>query len=199
MLTQNFIQKCNNTWNKTAIQTIDRNNICINSFCSSIRTLLDKDRGKFRNILIFGPTNCGKSFTLKPITKLFNTFDNPVTTSFACVGAEEAELIFINEFRWSSQVIPWHDLLLLLEGENVRLPVPKTRFIQDILLSADTSLFATSSDKIKLIKSEIIVERETEMMAVRWKVLKLFKTISENDEIEINSCSHYFSKLVYSY
>ena len=81
----------------------------------------------------------------------------------------------------------------------MRLPVPKTRFIQDILLSADTPLFATSSDKIKLIKSEIIVERETEMMAVRWKVLKLFKTISENDEIEINSCSHYFSKLVYSY
>ena len=158
MLTQNFIQKCNNTWNKTAIQTIDRNNICINSFCSSIRTHLDKDRGKFRNILIFGPTNCGKSFTLKPITKLFNTFDNPATTSFACVGAEEAELIFINEFRWSSQVIPWHDLLLLLEGENVRLPVPKTRFIQDILLSAGTPLFATSSDKIKLIKSEIIVE-----------------------------------------
>ena len=37
------------------------------------------------------------------------------------------------------------------------------------------------------------------MMAVRWKVLKLFKTRSENDEIEINSCSHYFSKLVYSY
>ena len=47
MLTQDCIQECNNTWCKTAIQTLERNNICLNSFCSSIRTLFDKGRGKF--------------------------------------------------------------------------------------------------------------------------------------------------------
>ena len=199
MLTQDCIQECSNIWYKTAIQTLERNNTCINSFCNSIRTLLDKGRGKFRNILITGPTNCGKSFILKAITKAFNTFDNPATSSFAWVGAEQAEVIFLNDFRWSSQVIPWHDLLLLLEGENVHLPAPKIHFVQDILLSADTPIFATSSDEIKLIKNGIIVERETEMMAVRWKVFKFSKTISETDQIEINPCPHCFSKLVFSY
>lgn len=98
-LTQDCIQECNNIWYKTAIQTLEKNNICINSFCNSIRTLLEKGRGKFRNILITGPTNCGKSFILKPITKLFNTLDNLATSSFAWVGAEQAEVIFLNDFR----------------------------------------------------------------------------------------------------
>lgn len=89
--------------------------------------------------------------------------------------------------------------MLLLEGENVHLPAPKTHFVQDILLSADTLIFATSSDEIKLIKNGIIVERETEMMAVRWKVFKFFNTISETDQIEINPCPYCFAKLVLSY
>lgn len=55
--------------------------------------------------------------------------------------------------------------------ENVHLPAPKTNFVQDILVSADKPIFATSSDEMKLIKNGIIVEGETEMMAVRWKVL----------------------------
>ena len=42
-------------------------------------------------------------------------------------------------------------------------PVRKIHFIQDILLSADTSIFATSSDEIKLIKNGIIVEQETKI------------------------------------
>lgn len=53
----------------------------------------------------------------------------------------------------------------------MHLPAPKTNFVQDILVSADKPIFATSSDEMKLIKNGIIVEGETEMMAVRWKVL----------------------------
>ena len=36
---------------------------------------------------------------------------------------------------------------------------------------ADKPIFATSSDEMKLSKNGITVEGETEMMAVRWKVL----------------------------
>lgn len=84
------------------VQYVIRNSISINSFCNSIRTLLDKGRGKFRNILITVRTNCGKSFILKPIAKVFNTFDNPATSSFAWVGADLAEVIFLNDFHWTS-------------------------------------------------------------------------------------------------
>ena len=33
------------------------------------------------------------------------------TGTFAWLGAEEAEVIFLNDFRWSQAVIAWADLL----------------------------------------------------------------------------------------
>ena len=63
--------------------------------------------------------NCGKTFILNPITKIFTTFSNPASSSFAWVDAEKAECLFLNDFRRSQAIIPWHDLLLLLEGQLV--------------------------------------------------------------------------------
>ena len=76
MATQDCIQECNNIRYNTATQTLEGNNNCINSFCNSIRTLLNKGKEKFGNILITGPTN----------SKMFNTLDNPATSSFTWVG-----------------------------------------------------------------------------------------------------------------
>ena len=36
------------------------------------------------------------------------------------VGADSAEVIVLQDFRWSREMIPWSDLLLLLEGETVK-------------------------------------------------------------------------------
>ena len=102
-------------------------------------TALEKGRGKYRNIMIIGPANCAKTFLLKPLSVIYNTFCNPATGSFAWVGVQDKECIFLNDFRWSQQLLPWHDLLLLLEGEIVHFPAPKTHFMQDIQL--DTSIF----------------------------------------------------------
>ena len=63
--------------------------------------------------------NCGKTFLLKPLSLVYRSFVNPATSTFAWVGTEQAELLFRNDFRWSPQVIPWHDLLLLLKGEPI--------------------------------------------------------------------------------
>ena len=61
---------------------------------------------------------------------MYRSFVNPATSNFAWVGAEEAELLFLNDFCWSPQIVPWHDLLLLLEGQPVHVPAPKTHFLQ---------------------------------------------------------------------
>ena len=50
---------------------------------------------------------------------MFRTLSNPATTTFAWVGAAEAEVVFLTDFRWSPKIILWHDLLLLLEGQEV--------------------------------------------------------------------------------
>ena len=107
---------------------LQRNNINGEQFSEAIRDLLDKGRGKYRNLYLKGPSNCGKTFLLNPLTHVYNTFCNPASTTFAWVGAEAAEVLFLNDFRWSPNIIPRHDLLLLLEGHEVHLPAPKTHY-----------------------------------------------------------------------
>ena len=54
---------------------------------------------------------------------MYRSFSNPATSTFAWVGAEKAEVIFLNDFRWNPQIIQWHDLLLMLEGQQVQFPL----------------------------------------------------------------------------
>ena len=92
--------------------------------------LLEKGRGKYRNILLTGPANCGKTFILNPLNVVYKTFSNPASTSFAWIGVENCEILFLNDFRWSSQILAWHDMLLLLEGQTVHLPALKSHYAQ---------------------------------------------------------------------
>ena len=117
-----------------------RNGIPESKFCEAVKSLLIKGRGKYRNILIKGPANCGKTFIIDPLNSIYRTFANPATTTFAWVGAQNAEIMFLNDFRWSEKVIPWHDLLLLLEGQTVHLPAPKSHFAEDIKFVKDTPI-----------------------------------------------------------
>ena len=133
------VQNCNNIiWYFSALQTLQPIDISVEEFRSVVKELLHKGRGKFRNIFIAGSANCGKTFLLKPLSLMYRSFVNPSTSTLAWVGAEEAELLSLNDFHWSPQVIPWHDLLLLLEGEPVHPPPPRTHYAQDILLTSDT-------------------------------------------------------------
>ena len=109
-------RNCNGRWLTMAKDILDRNGITQTEFGAAVRELLDKGRGKYRNIFLKGGANRGKTFLLNPLTVIYKTFVNPASTSFAWVGAENTEIIFLNDFRWSAQVLPWQDMLLLQEG-----------------------------------------------------------------------------------
>ena len=99
-------------------------------------------------------------------------------------------------YRTSKIVILWHELLLLLEGEPVHLSARKTHYAQDILLTSDTPIFATSSFEILFIKHGVICDTDTEMMKVRWKVFKFHHRISESQQRSIWPCGRCFAQLV---
>ena len=88
---------CDRRWLQMALNLLERNNIAGDEF-SEIRNPLDKGRGKYRNLYLKGPSNCGKTFLLNSLTSIYNTFCNPASTTFAWVGAEEAEVLFLNDF-----------------------------------------------------------------------------------------------------
>ena len=81
--------------------------------------------------------------------------------------AEEAEVIFLNDFRRAAQLIPYHALLLLREGQAVHFRAPRSHFAKDVLLTNDTTVFCTSCHELTYMKNGVISDRETEMMSVR--------------------------------
>ena len=109
-------------------RNFEQNSIERAVFCDAIIKLLVMGRGKGRNNYINGPANCRKTFILDPVRHIFDTFLSPATCSYAWLGVEDKELIFLNEFRWSPTIIPWSDFLLLLEGHIVHFAAPKTTY-----------------------------------------------------------------------
>ena len=187
---------CKGNWLTCAEEVLRHNRVDIFEFAEAIHDLLEKGRGKFRNIMIIGPANCAKTFLLNPLNDVYKTFSNPATGRFAWVGCDQAECIFLNDFRWSQDMIPWHDLLLLLEGQEVHLPAPKTHFAEDILFDKDTPIFATSKQELIYVKNGIVDTRETEMMKVRWKVFTFFHQMPQERQRELVPCPRCFARLV---
>ena len=97
----------------------------IEVFTEAVKNLLEQGTGKFCSILIKGPANSGKTFLLNLLNIVYKSFTNPATSTFAWVGAEKSEVIFLNDFKGNTQIIQWDDLLLMLKGQPVHLPAPK--------------------------------------------------------------------------
>ena len=101
------------------------------------------------------------------------------------MGVRDAELIFLNDFRWSQALLPWHDLLLLLEGQEVQFTDTKTHFAQDISLIADTPVFCTSKSPLIYAKNGVVDERETSMINVRFNIFQLHYQIPRDLQRDI--------------
>lgn len=163
----------NQAWLHRAIDSLQLNNIDMVEFSTDIYNLLDLGRGKGRNILIVGKTNCGKTEILFPLTVIYHCFLNPSSSSFNWVGAEKSECCFLNDMRYTPKLMPLSDFLNLLEGKDVHIPMPKTHYAEDALWTADTPVFATSKKAIQLFNEDGEFDKtETDMMALRWKIHK---------------------------
>ena len=190
------VSGCNGQWLTCACEVLEQNGIRKDTFTNAIKELLERGRSKFRNVMICGPANSAKTFLLNPLTSVYRTFCNPASTSFAWVGAEEAECISLNDFRWSQQIIQWHDFLLMLEGQLVHLPAPKTHYARDIVFEKDTPIFCTGKQPFVYIKNGVIDQWETDMMSVRWKIFHFNVQIQQDVQKEIPKCSKCFATFV---
>ena len=90
-------------------------------------------RGKSGNILIIGSANCAKTFLLRPLELLFGTFCTPSNNKYAWIGLDGKEIIFWNDFWWSSELISWETFFVLLEGEVVHFSLSENHFSKNLL------------------------------------------------------------------
>ena len=194
---QECVDKCEGRWLELALETLRNNRVHFIVFATAMRNLLVKGRGKHRNILIVGPAECAKTFLFSPLQVIFKTFSNPSTDKYAWIGADKTEIIFLNDFRWSAEMIAWKELLLLLEGQTVHLPAPKNHYAQDICIEKDTPIVATGIGEITFVnKFNQADEIENEMMRVRWKIFKFTHQIPRDEQIEVPDCPKCFSDLI---
>ena len=83
-------------------------------------------------------------------------------------------MIVLQDFRWSSKLICWKELLFLLEGENVKLPSPKNQFASYVCINTDIPIFATSKAKVQFVgEHNTCDDRKKEMMDVSGTYLSL--------------------------
>ena len=102
------------------------------SFKRKVFDVLNEGRKKGNDLMVIGPANCGKTFLFRPLTEIFDTFVSPTHGTFAWVGAEKAEVVFLNDLRWSEKLISWSNFLNLLEWLHIHVQAPKTHFEGDI-------------------------------------------------------------------
>lgn len=191
------VEGCEGVWLRCAKEVLYNNKVHPILYAAAVRELLIRGRGKYRNLIIVGRTNCGKTFLLKPLELLFNAFSNPAADKYAWVGADKAEVIWLNDFRWSKELIEWKSFLLLLEGDRVNLPAPKNHYAADICIENDVPIFATSKDIIKYRGPYNAEDKnEDDMMSSRWKVFHFTYSIPEKEQKVISPCPHCFAKLV---
>ena len=100
---------------------------------------------------------------LNPLCEIYDAFINPATNNFTWVGADQKEIIFLNDLRWSDKLIAWTSFLQLLEGRKVHIEARKNYSPKDILLEKDMPIFATSISKIRKYQNGIVNEQESEM------------------------------------
>ena len=86
---------------------------------------------------------------------------------------------------------------LLLEGETVKLPALRNIYSEDIVISTDVAIFATSKSSIKHRGPyNASNDRETDMMVGRWKNYEFRHQFSPRQQKDLPPCPRCFTKLV---
>ena len=126
----------------------DCNSSCCVCFCTSEITF--RRKGKVQEHFNHWFCQLCQDIILSPVSKVFkDTLVSPASTTYARIGADEAEIIFLNDYRYNPEKISWDDLLRLLEGATVHLPAPTNHYAKDICTESDFPIPATSIGPIR--------------------------------------------------
>ena len=118
------------------------------------------------------------------------------TASFAWVGVEDAEIIFLNDFRRNPVIIAWADFLRAMEGDTGYFPAPKTFCKQDMELANDTPFLETADAPLVPVKGTSIDRANPNMMDVRWCMFHFWHQIPQAEQPNLISYGHCFAKFI---
>ena len=196
-------RQCNGTWLRSALDILERNRIPLELWQRKIYDALKYGRKKMNNVFLLGQRNCGKTFLLKPLKLIYQTFSSPAQGAFNWVDAPEKEVLLLNDFRYpaidkgADNVFPWQELLNLLEGETVQVATPKSFHPSNKVWTQCQPIFGSGHKRITYIKHGEENTTETEMMHARIYYFHLRQPIpDESIDYDIVTCARCFAQLI---
>jgi len=194
---------CDGLFLTSALEVLAHNNITRKRFSDLVLNTLKFGRGKGRNLMIIGKTNCAKTFILTPLTKIYKCFMTPSKGSYNWVNAPSKEIIFLNDLRYDKdgddKVMPWSTFLNFLDGSTINVSRPKNNYPSDLEWSAKQPVFATAEKPIVRVVGGEYIPGETEQMNERWEFLTFthqFLKEKNNINYNITPCGACFAKLI---
>ena len=91
---------------------------------------------------------------------MYRSFGNPGTSTFFFRG-RKGRGYCLKWLQMEPQIIQWHNLLQMLEGQSSHLPAPKSYFSKDLEFTRDTPSFLHRETGFALRQGEVIDKRET--------------------------------------
>ncbi len=147
---------------------------------------LQQGRGKGRNVFIIGETNRAKSFVLKPLASLlFRTYARPDSGSHQLADIAGSELIWLNDYSFEPSWLSWSQLKCFLEGEPLKVAVPKT-VGPNYTFDSDAPVLGTGPGPVQHPSSH----SETEQMNSRIKYFTFRHWFDPALNPEILACKH---------
>lgn len=161
---------------------------------------------KFNNLFIYGPRNAAKSFSVDPLVQILTerwTYTRPVGKSnFPLQAVLGKKLMLLQDLRPSSLRLSWDSLLVLLEGQDVLIPLPRNQCSSDARFSArGVPIFITAGEKFRMPLEEALRERvdptsQEDMMHARMNYFCFPRTIPKNTLQECVACGSCYAKWV---
>ena len=90
------------------LELLRLNSIDLSVFSDALYNSLRHGRGKFRNVILVGPTNARETFMFKPLKEIFGKklFENLSNGKFGWVGTDKASVILPQDYRWAKESKP---------------------------------------------------------------------------------------------
>lgn len=189
-------------WRRLAEATLADNDIYASEFCGAVVDLLINGRSKGRNIFLVGKANCGKSFMVRPLERMYRALVNPASNSFSFAGIDGKEIVLLDDFRFTNgKPIQWADLLLLLDGGTVNFSLPRTHYASDVCVPASNTIpvFCTGKAVPLFTVGGQVDSGESEMLRIRFRVFAFCKQITRERACECSPCSRCFSEMLCSH
>ena len=160
---------------------------------------LQTGRAKKRNICLIGDADCAKSFLLKGLLDVFQTYTRPEGGTHQLEDLLDAEVVFLNDFEYDKDApswMPWSYLKDFLEGSAVKVAIPKNKGGGNQIFKGTAPVFLTCAEEITLKRYGRPVAKETVQMGKRIKYLPMAHPIPEEKRQEVlRVCGHCAAKL----